>query len=202
MSNKTDNKQRGIALLIALLLMSVLLGVSASLLNVTLKQFQLSGIARDSEMAFQAANAGIECIGYWDNSSGLDPFKVNGDGKEQSAKPTISCMDVLNVQAMQVDTDTSNGNVAYNGKMASGEEQRFQFSWGDPEVCTDVSVYKFKENAGFDGDSDGPNMASVLGKPGTCPEDVECTVVRSRGYNSPCGAFNKGTLEREITQRY
>ena len=189
------NKSRGIALLITLLLMSVLLGISSSLLNITLKQYQFSGIGLASEQAFQAANAGLECLSYWDNNiDGTFPdypisrFDVNGDRSGTTSESGVSCMG-----------SSSDDLVNAGNTVVSGEEQRFRFSWGTSAVCTEVSIYKFY-NTGS-----SQSMNAALDQTGTndCASGVVCTVVRSRGYNVACAAsFPLRTIERELTQRY
>jgi Tfp pilus assembly protein PilX len=185
---KYHTHERGIALLITLLIMTVLLGVSASLLNITLKQYQFANIGLASEMAFQAANAGMECMLAHDYE--LYPFSKFDVGE---VSPTVECMDGV--------SDTGSA-----GTIESAEPQYYQFSWGTPEVCSDVTVYKFFEDRADDGDTTGPDMEAALGRTGTCPEDVICTVIRSRGYNVGCpgsgNSFPPRTIERELTQRY
>lgn len=187
------NINRGIALLVTLLLTSVLLGVGTSLLNISLKQYQLAGIARDSEVAFQAASAGSECIQYYDNIVDVDGniangrqgiFDVPGDGSIQSAAASVSCM---------------GAGPSVNGSRArSGEEQRFSFSWGTPEVCSVVSVYKYYNESGNE-----IIPAAVTGNTSSqCNQGVTCTIVKARGYNMGCAATAKNKLEREITIRY
>lgn len=180
-----ETHERGIALLITLLLMSVLLTVSASLLNITLKQYQFSSIGVASEQAFQAANAGLECVMWHDYEDYPDSkFDVGG------VTPSISCMEEPAV-APRVDNPTG-----------AIEERIYRFSWGDPEVCSDVTIYKFESTSG------SVSMSNATGQAGqTCAEDVVCTVIRARGYNVACPAddddpFPPRTIEREITQRY
>ncbi|MCR4286008.1 MAG: hypothetical protein NUW00_03905 [Candidatus Kaiserbacteria bacterium] len=179
---KINVTERGVTLLITLLLMGVLLGVGASLLSITLKQYQLAGIAYSSEMAFQSATAGMECALYHDfPKSGVSPFDVGetvGD---------MTCMGVSDAVAGAV------------GTITSGEEQRYQFSWGAPEVCSEVSIYKyFSDSANVNYTINGTNKS--------CPQNSSCTVVKARGYNVSCGAVNAGTnprvVEREYTQVY
>ncbi len=199
-----QHRQDGITLLVTLLLMGVLLGVSTSLLNVTLKQFQLSGFSLASEIAFQAANAGMECAVYQDFIN--NAFSVPGDGTtEQSLIPEVSCMGVLNVQSKDYDNGLYNDPDATptdpgDGKAISGAEQRFQFSWGTPAVCTEVSVYKFYS-------SSAPVSVTVNGvsmRSSTCPAGSVCTVVQARGHNVGCSVINTSAnvVEREYTQVY
>ncbi len=182
---RIQHSQDGITLLVTLLLMGVLLGVSSSLLNVTLKQFQLSGIAVASEIAFQAASAGMECAIYQDQENALFSQVTTG----ATARVNVSCFNEPSAG------DMNSGNVV------SGSEQRFQFSWGSPEICSDVSIYKFYN---------ATNPVDVLvggvdmRPSGDCPAGSVCTVVQSRGYNLPCAGIAGGgrVVEREYTQVY
>jgi len=189
---RTPTNQDGITLLVTLLLMGVLLGISTSLLTITLKQFQLSSIAYDSEKAFQVASAGMECALYNDF--------VNGEF-ELGTGNSISCFN-----------DTSPDEVNGTGATESGEEQRFTFtlqnadSGSNPELCAKVSIYKFYEDPSADGNTDGiPVVVNGVSMRSTdCPEGSVCTVIQSRGYNVPCTQINSGirVVEREYTQVY
>ncbi len=188
--------QEGIALLIALLVMGVLFGISSSLLNITLKQYQLSGIAFASETAFQAANAGIECTLYHDwLSPGSSVFDVPGDGSEQTVVPQIVCMNNQIATAEPIDSDT-------DSKMTSGEEQLFEFDWPsgvNPAACVEISVYKFSSNtAPVPKEIDGVSMGA------DCGIGNVCTIIQSRGYNVECAERNTSArvVEREVTQVY
>ncbi len=58
---KTNAKvSAGFALLLTMIVVAVTLAVGLSLLNITLKQFTLSSTSRDSEIAFHAADSGLE----------------------------------------------------------------------------------------------------------------------------------------------
>lgn len=194
-SNKTAYKkgERGLALLVTLLIVTVLVGISASLVNITLKQYQFSNIGLQSEMAFQAAHAGMECLMYHDyRGYPVSRFDVNGDGTGVAPEANLTCMG-----------QTSNDFVNNGNTVVSGEEQRFQFSWrdttvaGSPPVCTSVSIYKYYNTAA------AQNMAPSLGRPGSCPAGTVCTVIKARGYNVACTATTTPrTIERELTQRY
>ncbi len=195
-----QTSERGIALLITLLVMTVLLGISSSLLNVTLKQFQFSAIGLQSEIAFQAANAGMECILYHDYllfTMNMSRFDVNDDGTGVPPESNVPC----------VGTDADDevgGNGSFTslvnnlpGEVESGEEQRFEFDWPNTYMCSEVSIYKFSDA------DDDQSMLGALGRAGTCTAGTVCTVIRSRGYNVSCGDIaNPRTIERELTQRY
>ena len=191
LSKQKRASERGMTLLVTIFLMSILVAITASLLNVTLKQYLISGISEESEIAFHAADAGLLCAVYYDKS-----VTANGNSFDveppQGGPVTINCMGV---------------GASSNGAALSGEEQRFTFDWG-PGLCSIVSVYKFNELASADGDNIGPDVTIVPelnGRPTRrCPEDTECSVIVSRGYNRSCGPSLSGlrTVEREITHVY
>jgi len=55
----------GFALLLTLVIITIILAVGLTMLQITMKQLSLSAIARESEIAFYAASTGIECMQYW-----------------------------------------------------------------------------------------------------------------------------------------
>jgi len=198
---KINTTERGVTLLITLLLMGVLLGVGASLLSITLKQYQLAGIAYSSEMAFQSATAGMECALYHDfPKSGVSPFDVPGDGSGRNHITSLGCFgktsdDLIAGNGTCIDCND-------NDDVESGEEQRFQFSWGTPETCSEVSVYKF-----FSDSNDLDLIVEgIKVREEQCPQNSSCTVVKARGYNVSCGVViagnNPRVVEREYTQVY
>lgn len=183
--------QKGITLLVALLLMGVLLGVSASLLNITLKQYQLSGVSYASEVAFQAANAGMECALYHDWIT--ETFAIPDNGTSAGTPSAIQCM--------------GGSSIAQGGTIQNAEEQWFRFDWDG--VCTELSVYRFNPGEQVSVDMGGvlvPMRGSIHGDTDNeCPEGArDCTVIQSRGYNVSCGQIDSGArvVEREYTQVY
>ena len=60
------NKNQGVVLLYAVLMVSIVLTVSLSLLNITFKQIILSATNRDSKIAYYAADSALQCAFYWD----------------------------------------------------------------------------------------------------------------------------------------
>jgi hypothetical protein len=57
---------RGITLLVAVILSSVVLSVALSLLDITYKQVVLASSAKLSQYAFYTADSAMECVLYWD----------------------------------------------------------------------------------------------------------------------------------------
>lgn len=180
--NQIDRRrgQGGFTLILSIVVAGIVLAIGLSLLSIALKQFKISSIGLDSEMAFQAANAGVECIKFWDNS-----WEQGGKFDVGASSDEISCF----------------GQPKDVGGASSGEEQNFEFNWnnGHPngtDICTNVSVWKF-----FDASSD-ESMADA-GVNQNCPAGIECTVITSRGYNKGCNELGTlKTVERELFVRY
>lgn len=175
---KIHTRKDGIALLVAILVVSILLSVSASLLNITLKQYQLSGISETSELAFVAANAGIECLYYHDYKTG---FTIG------SAGPSIQCFGLAPTAP------------AYTS-LSDGGEWEFEFGWSDDgsnNYCTSVRMFKFNSDT-------NPVDMSVAGINHDCQTGFICTVLVSKGYNNSCGSSptDLRTVEREIIFNY
>ena len=71
----------GFTLLFSVLASSLLLAVGLAIFNVALKEAILSSAAKDSQLAFYAADTGVECALYWDlqaspPGSAFDPTAV------------------------------------------------------------------------------------------------------------------------------
>lgn len=91
--------KKGIALLIAILTLSVVLAVTLTVVNVALKGYQISVSTRDSVYAIYAADSGIDCALYWD-IRGYEPppagyggrvFPTSTDSTSPPAGSGITC---------------------------------------------------------------------------------------------------------------
>jgi hypothetical protein len=58
------NQKTGFALLMTLVVVTAVVSITLAIIELSIKQLALTVTAKDSELAFQAANAGIECIRY------------------------------------------------------------------------------------------------------------------------------------------
>ena len=73
--------QRGLTLFYSLLVISVVLVITTSIVNIVLKEVQLASFGKESQIAYYAAETGGECAIYWGAIQGY-PF----DGTQ-----TITC---------------------------------------------------------------------------------------------------------------
>lgn len=81
---KNTKFNKGYTLLFAVLVSALVLSVGISILNISKKEFLLASSARESTIAFFAADSGLECASYFD-SQGV--FYPNDD----SYKTIINC---------------------------------------------------------------------------------------------------------------
>jgi len=185
-----SQKDRGFALLLSLIVSSVVLAIGLVILEISVNQINLSATARESELAFQSAHAGIDCIWYWRNEE-ADAFTA-----ETSDAPNIECFS-------QSPVETEDPQVLENS--ASGHARAFQytFEWGDPLRCTAVDMYVINAHAGnmtinFANEAIGDNGTKV------CNEGNICTVLISGGYNRACDEIGSGVfaVQREIVVEF
>lgn len=61
-----EKKEKGFALLFAVLVSTLVVSIGASIISIALRQTILSGTSRESQYAFYGANTVLECAFYWD----------------------------------------------------------------------------------------------------------------------------------------
>ncbi|MEN9614167.1 MAG: hypothetical protein RLZZ347_474 [Candidatus Parcubacteria bacterium] len=77
MTPTASYNQKGFALLFTVLVVSLLLAISLSISNITLRELVLSSATRDSHIAFYAADTALECALYLDTKKNALPL-ANG----------------------------------------------------------------------------------------------------------------------------
>ncbi|MEK7650637.1 MAG: hypothetical protein AAB364_02095 [Patescibacteria group bacterium] len=185
------NQKAGVAILFAILLVSIVLTVGLTLLNITLRQLVLSSLARESQFAFYAADSARNCARYYDSLENPDerPFgyftlennllTFRGNGLR-----SVSCGD-FTIGINSADT-TSTYN--FGGTFDSGEKV----------TCAYVEVTK-----GVDPGTLNPLTNLPLG--------VGKTLIRAWGYNNfqqsgegtaACYITSDRTVERASTMIY
>jgi len=105
---KIPAKRAGMTLFIACAIMNILLFISFAVVNITLKSTLFASSGRDSQYAFYAADAGIECALYWDNK-----YPSNGSAFATSTSGSpINCAGatMTNNQAILGTTTSTNSS--------------------------------------------------------------------------------------------
>lgn len=188
----TSRKQnKGFALLLTLVVISIILSVGLSLLDITLKQLVLSGTNRDSEVAFHAAQAGVECAEYWirnDDTNASGHFISEQNAGPNNAYVLPSCM-------------TSNLAGVYTDLGSYVHQSSYSLTWGpDADQCTEIDLFVLDAiSAGSDVTY---NFIPAYGyRDITCESGRICRVVFSRGYNRACNDINNlRSIQREIVR--
>ena len=86
---KNHKLKHGFALLLSIFVINVVLLVSLGVSGVVINEFKLSGVGRESQIAFYAADAGIECFFYWEIKH--PDLADTAFAYYDSNPPTISC---------------------------------------------------------------------------------------------------------------
>jgi hypothetical protein len=203
--------QAGFALLMTMLVISVIIPVAITILDVTSKQVRLAGNARDSEVAFHAANAGLECAQQVRRALGAT---MESDPPENIS---VACFGQTTTASPVTTIPSTNGRVHHYA---------YQLTWGTAPLqrCSQVDTILIVSDPGGSptpppsgGGSNTtvntsdlravipsyPNITSTK----TCAESSVCTIISSRGYNRACpatlgGTFAASTIQREVLLEY
>lgn len=173
-----SNTQRGFALLMAIVVTSTLLLIVFALSNISFKELILSYTGKESQVAFYAADSGMECALFWDtkNPGG------GGDSAFATHTPsTIYCSGNTIQAGMPVPTVPPSGLQSLVGGGGNGNSTSTFFINMDP------------------GNDNGPCVIVRVGKRyvGTKLQ----TTILSRGYNT-CDLDNNRRLERALKAAY
>ncbi len=182
--NNYHTQQKGFAMLLALIISSIALAIGLSILSVTLKQLSLGSTAKGSEIAFQVANAGMECLRYTRNVESLDFIGGNSNisplcfGASSSFTFTESATSVYKYTYPTLNWNTSDGN-----------------------RCIDMELFIIDASQ-----SSGSGITYTFPNSGdrTCAAGDICTYGFVRGYNRDCNEIASSifTVQREITAEF
>lgn len=186
MSNFGKN-EKGFALLLAMIVSGIVVTIGVSILSITLKQVKL-GIGTDnSERAFQAAAAGMDCLRYIRNEQ-FDNFTEN------NRTVSINCFD-LSSQTMSDSLAGTDGQKPYR------QQFQTQFDWdtgSENDICMRFEVYVL--NA-LTADKTWPttDRGSL-----DCDEGDICTFAFVQANNVACGDVtgNPRAVVRELSAKF
>lgn len=183
-------KDKGFALLLAIIISSIVLAIGVSILKVSVNQINLSATARESEFAFQAAHAGVDCIAFWRYEKANEYTSQN----VSTPNPTVTCFGGSPVTSNKTRVRT----------VAEGTVDRYinTFQWGSPARCSSVEMYVINANAGT---INQPFTNQAVGNNGTktCNQGTVCTVLVSAGFNRACNDLSSiYAVQRELTVEF
>jgi Tfp pilus assembly protein PilX len=205
-----DNKkkQSGFALLVSLIVVGAVLSIGLVIIDLSIKQVRLAATTKDSEIAFHAANAGMECARYWRRQA-----STSMEAGAQTSQP-LGCFSVIAADIPGSSNSVVNGPgrvsaapaaaVATTGS-GSAYAYEYEFTWGTPGVderCTSITTVVAVSNITGPGVTID-NMRDLI--PGytsatlSCGAASRCTAVSVQGYNRRCLQKNGfGTIQREV----
>ena len=196
---QTNIKESGFALLMTLIVVGVVLSVGLSILDLSIKQVKLSTNAKESEVAFHAANAGMECARYW--------RRENATEMEAGQDISPTC---FSVTAGTISPSVLPSTVTVVGD-GNSYLYNYEFTWGpiSDVRCTQVESLVTNADAMGVGVTTTNMTAICPGYPaidtpdGYCEPGSRCSVISVRGYNRPCNTVNGyGTVQREVLLKY
>ncbi len=192
---KPQQQQSGFALLITILVLSVVVAVTLAIVELSLKQLKLSVDSTDSEIAFHAANAGLECARYI--------RRVHSDDFENGDPINVECFDDADTVSREASLGFSTSGVGANGAV-----YRYQhdIEWGTApsERCTSMDIIVVVATSTVTiGGSGAATLKNRINGYETdekvCEAGERCTIMSVVGYSSSCsGISNPGVLKREI----
>lgn len=171
------NTKQGFTLLFAVLVSTLVLAVGASIINIALKQVVLSGVGRESQYAFYAANTGIECAYYWD-LAGFANRRVFATSTISLEPPEgeIFCagIDII------ADGDGAGNLIDYPGNKFHVNSFELDFESEEEGISSCAKIFVKKE---------------ILAG------GIASTTIESRGYNT-CDTENPRRIERGLELYY
>ncbi len=193
----SQKNKNGFALLLAIIISSVVLAIGVSLLHLSVSQINLSSNARESEIAFQAAHAGMDCLWYWRYSSTTVFAFTEADAG--SAAPPLTCFQKNGMS-------TSHTQPAVTSGVGVVDVFEYTFDWKSMDRCSVVSMYILQPESPSDMTLDLTAINEGIGTNGikTCDADGTCTVIVSKGYNRKCSDVGSSifTIQRELTVEF
>jgi Tfp pilus assembly protein PilX len=185
--------ESGFALLMTLVVVSVVVSIGLTVLDLSIKQVRLSTNAKESEIAFHAANAGMECARYWRRAA--------SSTVEQGGAITPSCFSGT--------LTTNTRSQITTGVAGNGEVFRYNYAitWTTGNHCSQVTMLVASSTAQGAGLTISNMPTLVTGYPGgntkTCAAGERCTVLSVRGFNRPCTSVTGyGVVQREVLLQF
>lgn len=151
----------GFALLIAVIFMTVMLTFGLALGSLSYKQISLASGALESQYAFYAADAGLECALYADQQNGGQPSLFTFPPLRPPSAPSFQCDGIISTFPSDVPT----GIISYSAGVGWIVAERVSLDSGTLHPrCADITVYKYN----------APQANGLM------------TIIYSQGYDVPC----------------
>lgn len=199
-----EQQNAGFALLLTLVIVSVVLAIGLSLLQITTKQSSLSSVARESEIALNAATTGTECMQYYRSQPETEAAFLNKPYNDVPVDEASRTALLSSLKCGDENSDSLDREVLAEGKVYN-YKYVYNIDYGNSDstddTCLEVSLYM------TDLGGESSNIDQALADEGldslTCSAGSICTTIFSRGYNRPCDQLDSiFTVQRELTVEY
>jgi len=185
------SNQSGFALLLTILVVSVVVSITVTIIELSLKQVSLAVTARDSEIAFHAANAGMECARYMSRIASSSILSQDNN---------------IRFYCFGLDQQIGRQNQTLNVTGGDGDVTRYSglVTWNTGDRCSSVDMVVMQVDDDATSDMVITNLETIYpGFPASdnkdCTAGSRCIVAEVTGYNRPCNAIAQaGTVRREI----
>lgn len=195
--SKFQSNQKGFALLMTLIVVGVIISIGLSILDLSIKQTRLATTARDSEIAFHAANAGMECAQYL--------RRIASSSMETGADVSDS------IDCFGESEENYNNEKIVDGVVGDGNVYKYEFdiTWGGESRCSVITAVV--ANATLETGAEVGLQISDLddhipGYPDSvkeCSAGERCTILSVKGYNRECDTkAGYGSVEREVLLQF
>lgn len=196
-----QTQSAGFAMLLAIIVVGVVLTVGLSILDLSIKQVRLSTNSKQSEEAFHAANAGMECARY--------VRRVNADDMEAGQDIVPACFGVT-APTESPDVVPDSGPDPKTVGDVEAFQYDYEFEWGDTgSRCTRVSTVVIVADAAGSGGMVTDMRLLLQGYPTSAPDDVtcdagsRCSLISVQGFNRPCSnTTGFGVVQREVLLQF
>lgn len=191
--------EEGFALLLAIIISSVMLAIGVSVLKISVNQVNLATTARESEFAFQAAHAGVDCLAYWRNESAISYTRIlTYDQFYAQSMPPINCFGFPSTAAA-----SSRLRLQNDEGHSSTDVYFYDLDWGSPVRCTRMRMTIV--NA-YGADLAIPYPSPIIGNSTAkiCKAGTICNYIVSDGYNRSCDETDSSifSIQREIVYEF
>jgi hypothetical protein len=184
MKQSTKNfKEKGFAMLFAVLVSSVLLSVGISIFNLTLKELILSSSGRESQFAFYAADTGAECALYWDFKASPPDILYATSSQSQTGNWRDPYIALINPSCVGTSLITG----AATPITTTGTSAQTQFSITIPNT---------------DANGNPAPYCAIITITKDSSSGIMYTTIDSRGYNTDCTSTDPIRVERAVRVSY
>lgn len=172
----------GFALLITLVIISVVISIGITLIDLTIKQLRLANSSKDSEIAFHAANAGVECVRHW--------RIAESTAFETGLSVPLTC---FSVASSSVPRALGTGMYRHD----------LEITWGPvgAQRCSEAVMLTIASDL-VSSTTLNNIQTEIPGYPTNskeCGPGGRCSIISVRGYNRICAAKNEiGSIQREV----